>query len=375
MPTPAEGSVQVLTTRALNRALLARQDLLDRGTMPAMAMVEHLVGMQAQNPGDPYVALWSRLVDFDPAELSSAIETRQAVRMALLRMTLHLTTADDAVAIRPVVAGIGSRVFRSTAFAKALVGIETEAVAEAGRAILESEALTTAELGGRLASRWPARDAVALANAVTFHVPLVQVPPRGLWRRSGRTRWRTAEAWLGRQLDGDSTPDGVIRRYLRAFGPASVQDIATWSRLTGVQPIVERLRPELRVFRSEAGKELFDVPDGPLPDPETPAPPRLLPEYDNLVLAHADRRRIIAPEAVGRLTGFVGTILVDGFVAGQWRLDRTKTVASIVLDPFVRLAVIDREALIAEADRLVGFLAPEVSERAVRFGVARAVEA
>jgi hypothetical protein len=373
MPTPAVRTTPILTDRALNRALLARQHLLERARMPAIEMTERLVGMQAQNPGDPYIALWSRLDGFRPDELSTAIEERRAVRMALLRMTLHLVTARDVVAIRPIIGDLGARVFRSTAFAKALAGLDLAAVIEVGRELLDAEAMTSAELGRRLATRWPDREPTALAYAVTFHLPLVQVPPRGLWRQSGRTTWRTAEAWLGQPVDGDPAPDGLVVRYLRAFGPASVKDIATWSRLTGVRAVIDRLRPQLREYRDERGVALFDMPDGPRPDPETPAPPRFLPEYDNIALSHADRSRIIAPEAFGRLTGFVGTFLVDGFVSGQWRLDRARTSAGVVLHPFVTLRARQRDELVAEAQRLLAFAAPEADERRVEFGVARAL--
>jgi hypothetical protein len=238
--------------------------------------------------------------------------------------------------------------------------------------MLDDEALTTSELGRRLAARWPDRPATALAYAVTFHVPLVQVPPRGLWRRSGRATWRSLESWLDRPLDEDPNPDDLVLRYLGAFGPAAARDVATWSRLTGARDILERLRPRLRVFRDEAGTELFDLPDAPRPDPDTTAPVRFLPEYDNIALSHADRGRIIAPESFGRLTGFVGTFLVDGFVAGQWRLDRDRMSATVVLDPFVTLSARGRDELVAEAERLLNFTAAETTERRVEFGVARA---
>lgn len=374
MPTPRRtgGDEPILTTRALNRALLARQHLLARAAMPATAMIEHLVGMQAQSPGDPYVALWSRLDGFRPDELSSAIAERRAVRMSLMRMTLHLVTARDALAIRPTLGDMAGRSWASSPFSRDLIGVDVAAVARAGRELLDREPMTLSELGQRLATMWPDRVRGSLAYAVTFNVPLVQVPPRGLWRRSGRPAWRTLESWLERPLGGAGDPEGLVLRYLAAFGPAGVKDIATWSRLAGVREIVERLRPGLRVSRDERGAELFDVPDGPVPSPETPAPPRFLPEYDNIALSHADRARIIAPEAIGRLTGYVGTFMVDGFVAGQWRLDRAKTSAVLVLDPFVALDDLQRDELMAEARRLLAFLADEVTKREVTFGVARA---
>ena len=362
----------VLGVRALNRALLARQHLLERAPWEAARMIEHLVGMQAQSPQDPYVALWSRVQGFAPGALSDAIAERRAVRMTLMRSTIHLATADDAVAIRPVVQDVVERVWASSTFRRDLAGVPIGEVVAAGRELLDGEALTASHLAERLASRWPGVPASSLAFACTFHLPLVQVPPRGLWRRGGRATWRSASTWLGRPVPTDGVaPDALVLRYLAAFGPATVQDVATWSRLTGVRAVMERLRPGLRSLQDEQGRELFDVPDGPLPDPTTPAPPRFLPEYDNIALSHRDRSRIIAPASFGRLTGFVGTFLVDGFVSGQWRLDRGADGATIVLDPFVALDDGQRTDLVDEAARLARWAAPEATRHVVTFGVAR----
>jgi hypothetical protein len=367
-------NVPSLSTRALNRALLARQHLLARTQMSVSGMVEHLVGMQAQVPVNPYYALWSRLVDFRPESLAELILSRQAVRLSLLRTTLHLVTARDALTLRPVVQGVLDRGYASgSPFHKNLVGMDLDEVTAAGRELLHAEALTTAELGARLAERWPDRDAQSLAYAVRYLVPMVQVPPRGVWGRSGAPRWRTLETWLERPLEPSDEPDGMVLRYLAAFGPASVADIATWSWLTRVREVVERLRPRLRVYRSETGSELFDVEDGPMPDPDTRAPARFLPEYDNVELSHADRRRIIAPEAVGAFTGYVGTFLVDGFVAGQWRIDRGKEVHRLILQPFVRLADDESEQLVTEGERLLAWDAGDVAaerELTAEFGIA-----
>jgi hypothetical protein len=365
-------SAAVLSRRALNRALLARQHLLARAAMPPRAMVEHLVGMQAQNPGDPYIGLWSRLEAFTPDEVSSAIADRQAVRMGLMRTTLHLVTAADAVATWPVVRDVLVRAWRSSPFQKDLAGVDLDAVLAEAAAFLRDEPHSIAALGTHLAAHWPDRPKGSLAYAARFLLPIVQAPPRGLWGRAGQPRWQRLDTWLG--LDGwvadAAAPDELVLRYLAAFGPASAKDVATWSWLTGVREVLERLRPRLVTHRDENGAELFDVPGAPLPDPDTPAPARLLPEYDNVTLSHADRSRIVAPEAFGRLTGFVGTFLVDGFVAGQWRLDRSKGAATIVLDPFVELDDDQREGLVAQARALLAFAAPDAAPD-VTFGVAR----
>lgn len=373
---PRVPSVPVLTTRALNRALLARQHLLARAPMPADAMIEHLVGMQAQVPANTYVALWSRLEGFEAAELEKLILDRSAVRMSLLRTTLHLVTARDALRMRPVLQPVLDRGYASgSPFHMQLVGVDLDALTAAGRSLLDNEALTTAQLGKRLAERWLDRDPVSLAYAVRYLVPLVQIPPRGLWHRSGQPTWRSVASWLGKEVDGPASPDDLVLRYLAAFGPATVQDAATWSWLTRVREVIERLRPGLRLFHDEKGRELFDVEDGALPDPETPAPVRFLPEYDNIALSHADRGRIIDPRTVGRITGYVGTFLVDGLIAGQWRLEAGRDEHLLTLDPFVPLTDAQGAELTDEAARFLewstrGKSSPN-SDRRVEFGVAR----
>ncbi|HEY3072538.1 MAG TPA: winged helix DNA-binding domain-containing protein [Candidatus Limnocylindrales bacterium] len=356
----------ILDKRALNRALLERQLLLQRHRLPVQDAIEHLVGMQAQIPGNPYVALWSRLEDFDPATLSQLITDRAAVRTSLMRTTLHLVTARDCLAMRPVIQPVLERGFYSgSPFARNLQGADIEAVIEVGRALLEERPRSTAQLGNLLHEQWPDHDASSLAYAVRYLVPLIQLPPRGTWNASSGPVWSTVQSWLGQPVGADATPDLLVLRYLAAFGPSSVADIRAWSWLTAVREVVDRLRPRLMTFRDQSGVELFDVPDAPRPDPDTPAPARFLPEYDNVVLSHADRSRVL-PE-VFRKRGAIGapTFLVDGFVSGTWRLRMDDGTARLAIAPYEKLSAHARDEVTAEAGRLAAFLAPDASRRDV----------
>jgi hypothetical protein len=236
-----------------------------------------------------------------------------------------------------------------------------EALVAAGRALLEERPRTAKELGELLRERWPDRDAASLARAVRHLVPLVQVPPRGVWGKSGQATHTTVEAWLDRPLDPDPSLDEMVVRYLEAFGPATVKDVQTWSGLTRLCEVTERLRPRLRTFRDEQGKELFDLPDAPRPDPDTPAPPRFLPEFDNLILSHANRTRMIANDhrkVIASKNGMVpATVLVDGFVRGTWKTEQTRGKVRLVIEPFESLSKKEREALSEEGRRLGCFVA------------------
>lgn len=364
---------RTLDRRTLNRALLARQLLLRREPRSPAEVIEHLVGLQAQEPRDPYVALWSRIEGFDPGHLSDLLAERHAVRAQLLRATIHLATARDALAIRPVLEPVLGRTFASNSpFGRSLAaaGVPVDAVVAAGREFLEERPRTRAELRTLLGPIFPAADSTALAQAVTYLVPVVQIPPRGLWRQSGQPTWSPIEAWLGRPLPSDRLPDGLVLRYLAAFGPATAADVRTWSGLAGIAEILDRLRPRLRTFRDDAGRELVDLPDAPIPDPDVPAPIRFLPTYDNVTLSHADRGRIIDETRRHALLAGdqlnYGSILIDGFAQASWRLLRDRHVATIELGVPERLADHDLDAVGAEGDRLIAFLAPPESTRDVQ---------
>jgi hypothetical protein len=373
---------ETLSLRAVNRALLARQLLLEReprsarienaayshSQARASALITHLLGMQAQVPVDPYVGLWSRLEDFEPAELSDLLEQRDAVRATLMRATIHLVTARDAVFLRPLMQPVPERTFKGQ-FGKRVDGIDRAALLAAGRALVEERPRTRAELRTELGERWPEHDAEALALAITFILPLVQVTPRGLWRQSGQATWTTIESWLGRPQEPEPSPAELVLRYLAAFGPATVMDIQAWCGLTRLREVADELRPRLRAFRAEDGRELLDLPDAPRPDPDTPAPVRFLPEYDNLTLGHADRRHVlpappdyVAPAGRG---GWRGSLLVDGMVAALWRLTLRDTAATLRIETMTRLSQRAQGEVGEEGERLIGFLAPEADAREI----------
>jgi hypothetical protein len=327
--------------------------------------VEHLVGLQAQVPADPYLALWSRLEGFRPERLAALFEERRVVRIALMRSTIHLVTADDCLAIRPLVQPV---LDAELARYRDLRGVDLDAVlAFAGKLVAERPR-SGRELRAALAERFSGPDAGDLAYACRNLLAFVQVPPRGVWGRSSQALFTTAETWLGRPLADEPSLEHLVVRYLRAFGPATVADVAAWSRLTGLREIVERLRLQLRTFRDERGRELFDPADAPRPDPETPAPPRFLPEYDNALLSHADRTRFVSQDqrkAFARVEGRIrGTVLDDGFVFGVWqrRQDGVLVVSHVDRAPKRAMAAIE-----AEGQRLLHLIAPEAERPDVRF--------
>jgi Winged helix DNA-binding domain len=354
----------------LNRTLLERQMLLERQRATAAATIEHLVGMQGQEPLDPYLGLWTRLEGFDTAELAALVVDRAVVRGPLMRVTLHLVAARDFLRLRPALQPLMESRFRSSPFARELEGIDLESVAAAGRELIDGQPRTRAEVSRLLAERWPDRDPLSLAYVITHIVPVVQVPPRGVWGKSGQATWTTAESWLGQPLASEPDLASMVRRYLAAFGPASVMDFQNWSGLTRIREVVEPMRPRLRTFRDEHGTELFDVPDAPLADPETPAPVRFLPYYDNVLLGHADRTRIVPDEP--RAPMFpdydwnLGSLLVDGFFRGQWKIDRDQGRATLEVEVTKRVSKRHAAAVSAEGRRLLAFTDPEADERDVR---------
>ena len=370
------GSGEVLSRRALSRATLERQMLLRRGRRPIADAIEALVGLQAQVPGDPYIALWSRLEGFRPEELSQLLLDRLAVRATLMRGTIHLVTTRDFLRLRPLM----QPRLESSPFARDLEGMDMDAFVAAARSALLERPRTRAELRTLLSEKWPDRDAESLGYAFAYLLPLVQATPRGLWGKTGQARWALSEDWLGGQQFSSASLEEVVMRYLGAFGPATVMDIQTWCGLTRLREVTERLRPKLRVFRDEGGRELFDLPDAPRPDPDTESPPRFLPQYDNVFLSHADRARI-SSEEFGKLMWAAwmrsksatfrpltsSMFMVGGFLAGAWRIDKGRGAAMLSLQPVGRLSRRDQSELTEEGIELLRLLAPDADTHDVRF--------
>ncbi|MFJ1655777.1 winged helix DNA-binding domain-containing protein [Streptomyces sp. NPDC088337] len=368
--TTTTASAPVLGVRALNRATLDRQLLLRRAPLTAGAAVEHLVGLQAQNVRPPYYALAARLDGFAPERLSEPMAAREVVRIVTLRSTIHTHTADDCLTLRSLVQGARERELHL--FRKGLYGVDLDRLTALARDLVEAEPRTMTQLRAALGAQWPDADPQALGVAARCLLPLVQVTPRGLWDRSGQVALTTAEHWLGRPADpgpreGDHAAlEAAVLRYLAAFGPASVRDMQTWAGLTRLRPVFDRLRPRLVTFQGDGGTELFDLPDAPRPDPDTPAPPRFLPEYDNLLLSHADRSRVVPARYRGRnAQGNQAhrTLLVDGFLAGLWKPEGD----TLVVEPFDPLTRAQRQDVTAEAERMLAALHPGASYD-IRFG-------
>ena len=345
--------------------------LLRREDVPAYEAVSRLAGLQAQVPNPPYIGLWTRLRDFGREDLTGLIEDRRVVRSSMMRATLHLTTDEDYLLLRPAIQAALDRSLRSIA-GKRLQGLDLDRLVSAARTMVEDGPRTFKELQERLVELEPDREPSALAYLVRMRLPLVQTPPAGTWGTGGSPCFALPEPWLGSRLaDPGESLRALVLRYLAAFGPASARDFQAWSGLAGAKDIFQEIKPGLGLYRDEEGNELFDVPGAPLPPADTPAPPRFVPEYDNLVLSHADRRRVIADE--NRKEVFLsaarvrGTFLIDGFVAGVWKIEKTRRAAALVVEPFAPLVPQDRDTLAEEGEGLLRFATDGQPGLAVRF--------
>ncbi|RKS75676.1 winged helix DNA-binding protein [Motilibacter peucedani] len=349
-----------MDARAQNRALLARQLLLERSRLSVPEVVEALVGLQSQAPQAHYAGLWSRIEGFDPAVASQLLESRALVRIALMRGTIHLVTAEDARFLRPLVQPVLERALRGGQGPGADVDL-VELAAQA-RALVEEAPRTFAEIGAALAARWPGEDPERLSRAARCGLALAQVPPRGLWGRSGPARHTTVEKWLGAPLDPRPSSDRLVLRYLAAFGPATVADAQAWSGLTRLREVFDRLGPALVRLPADDGRTLWDLPDAPRPDAEVEAPVRLLADFDNLLLSHVERTHVVDEShrrAIFTVNGIIPrTVLVDGRVAGTWTSEVAGARCSVRVASFARLSPGVRDDVEREAHAFAAMAAP-----------------
>ncbi len=380
----------VLSRRALNRATLARQFLLERVDLPTVEMITRLGGLQAQTPHTWYVALQNRLRSPDPHEVGRLLTEGALVRMSLMRSTLHLVTPQEARWLRGTTGEVMARDLENSSHGKATTGLDRSAVLDTARRILEEEPLTPKRLGERLAEHWPGVPGPHLSYVVRCLLPVVQVPPRGVWGASGPPALAPADTWTGLPMNAEPDRERLVLRHLAAYGPASVQDIQAWSGLTRLKAVVEGMRDRLVSLRGEEEEnpegargsvELFDLPHAPRPGsdlypdlrPDTPAPVRFLYDFDNLLRAHADRSRVISAEGRRRIAVRNGmppaTILLDGSVAATWKVNPTRSSArtrSLEVSAFRPLTGSEAEEIVHEGRLLLDFLAPGQSGREVK---------
>jgi hypothetical protein len=374
-----------ITLRVLNRTTLARQGLLERLRGPVPDAIGRLAGLQAQHANSPYIALWSRLADFEIADLVDALDDRSVVKATLMRSTLHLVHAAD----YPVLEGAtrGSRI-QNWAPTVRRAGIDDRALHEhllafAGtpRTLAELEAFAEEDAaagseGSSLADHAPGGVARVAFRIASARGGLVHVPPSGHWRSHGKARYVSAGVWLPNVAFPDEEPalEEALVRYLRAYGPASVADFGQWfgqRRVSQSKAAVERLGDRLVRLRGEGGRELLDLADANLASGDEPAPVRFLARWDSLLVSYDARLRMLPdeyrPAVYKKNADILATFLVDGFVAGTWTWEVAKGIAAIDLQPLQSIGPRVRTDLTGEAERLIRFVEPEATRHEVRW--------
>jgi hypothetical protein len=377
MSPRATKDTHVLTLRELNRATLARQMLLERVALPVVTAIERLAALQAQWAPSPYLALWSRLKDFERESLWNAIEKKHTViRARLMRGTLHLVSARDfyayAVATQDLQRGAWNRL-------QVGAGVDPREVAKLAVAYAR-EPRTSEDVVSHLTERLGSFGGPykwLIWRFVSAHADLVSAPPAGHWAHGGtNVPYVAARHWIdgGERPTEEKAVELLIRRYLAAFGPATLADIARFAGQVParIRPVLEQLTPSLRRFSDEQGRVLFDLPRAPLPAADVKAPVRLVPRYDEMLIGYEHRDRVIAKGhrgAVYSKNAIVEAVfLVDGFAAGTWSLTTTKADAVVRIHPFGTLARSDRAAAITEGEAIARFMAPDAKAHGARVG-------
>jgi Winged helix DNA-binding domain len=365
----AEMTDQILTTRQLNRATLARQMLLERSARTIPEATAFLLGLQGQISEGPYQGLWSRLQNFRHEEMTALIVDKSLARATTMRATLHLHTAEDLLNIRTLVQPVISRMWQGQ-FVKRLQGLDTAAVLRAARRASDKGPKTSGDIGKVLKAKYPDRDKLALAVTVQVHETMVQVPPTRIWGSGHAPLLVRVENWLGEPLRHDLTRTQLVLRYLAAYGPASVADMQSWSGLTKLDADFEQVRDQLLTFRDDTGRELFDLPDAPRPEADTPAPVRFLPFYDNIYLGFADRRRMLDPAIADRINmtrEFKAAVLVDGLTCAGWTLSVTRGVARLEVETYRSMSKREQKAIEREGLAFLSFMAEDAKSQEVVF--------
>jgi hypothetical protein len=345
-----------LSARVLNRTLLARQHLLSRTDTSVPAMVEHLVGLQAQDNLPPYVGLAARLETLDPHAVTRGLEDRSLVRLLTMRSTVHLLVADDALVLRQFTRPVHERERRVSQNITPALEVDLDAFGIALREVLGGGPLPVKKLGEALTGSFPDVPANALAHLARVAAPLAQLPPRGSWKQPGGVVYDFVDSWVGRPL-AEPDPAAIVRRYLAAYGPASAADVTAWSGVPGMPAVIAGMDDLVRHTSTE-GKKLVDLPTGELVPEDTSAPVRLLGVYDNVWLSHAGRDRVTDPAKrkrwMGTNGGLCSTVFVDGWLEGLWRVEDGRPV---VVELFRTLTRPEKAGLDEELDRVTALLA------------------
>ncbi|MBP7705360.1 MAG: AlkZ family DNA glycosylase [Caulobacter sp.] len=359
---------ETLADRDLNRALLARQMLLSRQDVGVAPAIERLGGLQAQDARPPFIALWNRLNGFRREDLLTALHDRTVVKATFTRGTLHLVSAADYLAFRTAHASVLEGAMLTDMKEMAKVAPVGELVAAAKTALADG-ALTFADLRAVLAAKWPDLNERHMGYAVRLNLPLVATPDDSQWGGKAGAAFALADLWLAAKPSETPDVEGVIRRYLTAFGPATPADVQTFTGFKGVKALLEGM-DGLATYRNAAGKPLYDVKDGLFADPETPAPVRLLADFDGVMLAHADRSRVLGDlgkHMTSKNLRVPAVFTVDGFVAGTWALAATKTKATLTVTALGKLTNTAKDEITAEGEALLRFVAPEAKAVGVSF--------
>jgi hypothetical protein len=339
-------------------------------SLSVRSAVQQLGGRQAQLAVSPYIGLWTRLQGFQRDDLARAIENRGVVKATFIRATLHLITAEDyrqfRMTLQPLLEGAAGAITKQRGGV-----LDVDKVVAKARKYIAEEPRRFAEITNMFSELMPGVDPGSIRYTIRTHLPPVQVPVANGWSYPGNPSFTLAESWLGKPISKADNLRLLVLRYLQAFGPASVTDMQTWSGFRKLKDVIDKLRPELKLYRDEQKHELFDLPDTPLPSPDVPAPVRFLPEYDNLLLSHAKRTRIIAEEHRSRvyLPGLRvrSTFLIDGFVRGAWKIEKARGAVTLNIEPFEKLTKQNRSALVEEAEQLVRFVENGAKTFEVRF--------